>query len=366
MTTMALPTTFEAVTPEWLTRALQTGGKAGDATVRSVSFGPVGQGVGILCQVARLTLEYDGDAGQAPRTLVAKIPSTDPQTRGMVSVFGFYEREVRMYRELGEQIPIRTPRCYYGEFDPASGDFVLLLEDLAHLRLGDQLECCPVDDVKLIIREIAKLHTDWWNKPALNQLSWVPTTDDPRTKAGVALYPHAWTSFMERLGHTLPEEMRRTGEKLGGSVVGILDRFVNGPQTLLHADLRLDNIFFGVRPEDPPLTLIDWQISARGVGTYDVGYLMSQSMDIDVRRQHEQELLRMYHGLLQEGGVTDYSFDQMLDDYRWTVLFCFAYPVMGGGLGDLSNERGYALARAMMERSAAAIMDWDAGKLLEG
>ena len=127
MTTTALPTTFDALTPEWLTGALRAGGKVGEATVRSVSFEPVGQGIGILCHLARLTLEYDGDAGQAPRTVVAKIPSTDPQTRGMVSIFGFYEREVRFYQEMAGRTPIATPRCYYGEFDAASGDFILLL-----------------------------------------------------------------------------------------------------------------------------------------------------------------------------------------------------------------------------------------------
>jgi hypothetical protein len=63
--------------------------------------------------------------------------------------------------------------------------------------------------------------------------------------------------------------------------------------------------------------------------------------------------------------VQGYSFDQCLEDYRWTLLFCFAYPVIGGTMGDLSNERGVALATAMMERSATAIMDWDAGKLLD-
>jgi hypothetical protein len=75
-------------------------------------------------------------------------------------------------------------------------------------------------------------------------------------------------------------------------------------------------------------------------------------------------LLKLYHDLLVDGGVTGYSYDDMLEHYRWTVLFCFAYPVMGGGLGDLSNERGYQLATTMMNRSAAAIIDWQAGSLL--
>lgn len=365
MATTTIPTTFDALTTAWLTRALHDGGQAGAATVTGVSYEPVGQGVGILCQLARLTLDYEGEAAGAPRTLIAKMPSHDPQTRGMVSIFRFYEREVRFYRELASEVDIRTARAYYSDFDPATGDFILLLEDLAAARLGDQLAGCSIEDAELTIREIAKLHTAWWNSPKLDELTWMPEARDPINKAGVALYPQAWPSFMERLGHTLPEEMQRIGERLGAQVGDILDRFVEGPRTICHGDLRQDNLFFAAKPGDAPLTLIDWQIALRGVGTYDIGYFMSQSVDVELRRRHEQDLLTLYHGLLVDGGVADYSYEQLLEDYRWTVLFCFAYPVMGGGLGDLSNERGYQLGAAMMDRSAAAIMDWKAGDLLD-
>ena len=284
----------------------------------------------------------------------------------MVSIFRFYEREVRFYKDLAARVSLGTPRCYHGEFDPASGDFVLLLEDLTGARLGDQLTSCSIEDARLVIGEVAKLHTGWWNSPRLDELSWMPVSNDPINKAGVALYPQAWPIFMERIGHTLPEEMRRVGERLGGEVGNILDRFVDGPRTICHGDLRQDNLFFAARPGDPPLRVIDWQISIRGTGTYDIGYFMTQSLDTELRRAHEEQLLKEYHRMLTDAGAEGYSFDELLEHYRWTALFCFAYPVIGGGMGDLSNERGYALARAMMQRSAAAITDWKAGELLEG
>jgi hypothetical protein len=364
MAAVTIPTSFDALTPEWLTRTLRGNGHIDDATITGVQFEPVGQGVGLLCQLARLTLAYDGPAPGAPRSLVVKIPTTDPRTREMVSVFRFYEREVRFYRDLAGALALPTPRCYHGDVEPTSGDFILLLEDLSASRLGDQLGGCSIEDARLIIREMATLHATWWESPRLEELTWMPVTSDPINKAGVALYPQAWPIFLERFGHALPEAMRRTGEKLGIEVGNILDRFDGGPRTICHGDLRQDNLFFATRPGDPPLTVIDWQISVQGAGTYDVGYFMSQSLDTALRRAHEEELLKLYHGLLVEGGVRDYSYEQMLEHYRWTLLFCFAYPVMGGGLGDLSNERGYQLAETMMHRSAAAIVDWNAGALI--
>lgn len=364
MTAMALPAGPDLITPEWLTTALRERGYIADASVTSVETEPIGQGVGLLCQLARLTPVYDRDEPSAPRSMVVKLPTHDPQTRAMVNIFRFYEREVRFYRELAPEIGLKTAACYYGEVDGTTGDFALLLEDLATARLGDQLHGCAIDDAKLAIRELAAMHASWWNSPRLDTLAWMPESSDPINKAGVSLYPRAWPLFMVRIGDKLPAQMTAIGEKLGTQITGILDRFVEGPRTLCHGDYRLDNLFFQTTSAPAPLSVIDWQIAIKGVGTYDIGYFMSQSMDIEVRRKHEQDILKMYHELLCEGGVTGYTFDQLLSDYRWTLLFCFAYPVMGGGMGDLSNERGYALATTMMNRSAAAILDWNAGDLL--
>lgn len=365
MTMTSIPQTVEALTPSWLTAALRQGDYIDDATVTGVQAETVGVGVGILCLLTRLTLQYDHPVPGAPATLIAKIPSPDPQTRGLANVFRFYEREVRFYRDLAADVSLPTPHCYFSALDEGSGDFVLLLEDLGAARLGDQLAGCSADDAKLAIVELAKMHAAWWNHPRLDSLTWMPVTSDPLNKAGMMLYPTAWPLFVERLGAQCPPEVLRIGEKLQPHFNAMLDLFSEGPRTLLHGDYRLDNLFFATKPGDVPLRVIDWQIAMRGIGTYDVGYLMSQSLDVEVRRAHEMEILRLYHTTLSENGVGDYSFDDCLHHYRWTVLGCFVYPVMGGGLADLANARGLALVTAMMERSASAIMDWKAGELLD-
>lgn len=367
MSGSTIPLAMDQITAPWLTQALHDGGVLGDGRVAAVVCEPVGQGVGLLCQIFRLRIEYGGNAGDAPPTLIAKLPTTEPQTRQMVSLFRFYEREVRFYNDLAGMIPMQTPRRYASAFDPASGDFALLLEDLADRRLGDQLDSCSLDEARLIVTELGKLHARWWNDPHLAGFDWLPEAGSAVNKAGMALYPMAWGPFMERFGHKLSPGMIAVGERLGPAANGMLERFSapGRPLTICHGDSRLDNFFFARTPADPPLTVIDWQIAIRATGTYDIGYFTSQSLDIDTRRAHEHDLLRLYHETLRQGGVTSYSFDDCLEDYRWALLFCFAYPVMGGGLGDLSNERGYALANAMMERSATAITDWDAGALLD-
>ncbi len=364
MTATALPRSIEALTPDYLTDALREGGALPHGRVSAVASEPVGQGVGLLCQLARLALTYDGAPAEAPATLIAKLPSADEQTKGMANAFGFYAKEVRFYRELASQVSLPAPACYFSALEEATGDFVLLLEDLASARIGDQLRGCTLEEARLLLRELATLHAAWWNSPRLAELDWVPDSGSPINKAGLTLYPLAWPAFVERFGKETPPELLTIGERLGQHVNQILDRFCQGPRTLCHGDYRADNFFFAAEPGQPPLRVIDWQIAVRAVGTYDVGYFLTQSVEVPLRRAHELELLGLYYRTLREGGVQGYSFGDLITDYRWTALFCFAYPVMGGGLADLANERGVALARAMLQRSAAAILDWQAGELI--
>jgi hypothetical protein len=364
MTPLAIPRALSDLTPAWLTEALARSGLLDRAVVAFAEVQPIGQGVGVLCQLGRVTLGYDRPAPGAPASAVAKIPTADPQTRGMASIFRFYEREVRFYEELAPAVSLATPRCYASAFDPDSGDFALLLEDLGAERLGDQLAGCSTTDAALVVEELTALHAAWWEDPRLEELPWLPAIDHEVNKMGLGLYPQAWASFLERFGAGVTPAVRALGERLGARVVGLLEELGGGPRTVCHGDVRLDNVFFGARPGTRPLTLIDWQITGRGVGTYDVAYFLSQSLSVATRRACERDLLARYHAALVRGGVRGYDFAQCVEDYRRAVLFCFVYPVMAGGLGDLSNDRGRALAAAMAERSAAALLDWKAQELL--
>ena len=365
MPSPAIPLAPTDLTPAWLTGALRDAGALGAAAVASARVEPIGQGVGVLCQLARVALAYDRPAPGAPSSLVAKLPTADAQTRGMVSLFRFYEREVRFYRELAASVDLATPRCYASAFDPERGDFALLLEDLGADRLGDQLAGGSAADAALVVDEICRLHAAWWEHPRLAELPWLPPVDSEVNRMGLGLYPTAWASFLDRFGDAVSPEMRAIGERLGGRLLALLEEVARGPQTVCHGDLRLDNLFFRARPGGgPPLALVDWQIAGRAVGTYDVAYFLSQSLGPEVRRSCEHALLARYHAALVAGGVRGYDFARCVDDYRRAVVFCFVYPVMAGGLGDLSNERGRALATAMAARSAAALADWNADELL--
>src|ERR1700758_1009650 len=82
------------------------------ANVASLETETIGQGVGVLCQLARIKLSYRTDA-RGPRSLVAKFPAAIEQTRGLARQFKFYERETNFYLHLAKEFSLPSPRCLH-------------------------------------------------------------------------------------------------------------------------------------------------------------------------------------------------------------------------------------------------------------
>jgi thiamine kinase-like enzyme len=145
------------------------------------------------------------------------------------------------------------------------------------------------------------------------------------------------------------------GERVRDSYRHMLTDLAVPPRTFVHTDFRLDNLFFG----DGGVTVIDWQLSTRSSGVYDVAYMLSQSMDVELRREHQAEIIGAWHERLCQAGVGDYSLEQANADYAASVLVCLVIAVAAGADMDLGNERGEALVRGISERAFSAALDVD-------
>jgi hypothetical protein len=357
MTGLEIPKTPEALTPEWLSAALRT-------KVASAAYEPIAAGVGFLGKLGRLRLGYaDGGAGAdggRPETLITKQPTLDEKSRQLAIMFRFYDKEVRFYREMGPEAGIRVPKVHHADSDPASGDFVLLLEDLAPARLGDQLEGCSAQEARLAVESIARCHARWWRDPRLSSFAWLPATNDPVHHFAQPVFQQCWPAFVQFVGDKLTPDLRRTGETLAPNVVRMLDGVAGWPTTLVHGDYRADNLFFGGPRGGAAVAAVDWQVSSRGGGAFDLAYFLSGNVTTPTRRAVEKDLLRLYVDTLAANGVADYGFDECFAHYRFGVLYCLVYSVIVIGTLDPSNARGLAMFHANFERVAAAIADLDA------
>lgn len=366
MTACFLPMTSDEITVEWLNQVLGESGVLESAPIRSFDKEVIGAEAGFLGELTRIRLRYGRATRTAPASLVAKLPTRDDTARNIGQLFGFYEREVRFYQEIAAKIELRTPRCYYSAMDPPSGRFVLLLEDLAPGRCGDQLASCSLEEAKLALTELAKFQAAWWNSPRLAELPWLPAVDDPvfRQVLGT-LYQQSWPFFVKTFSEQLPAAIFDIGERFGASFAALSDSLASFPRTIVHTDFRLDNMFFDL-PDGSPFAVIDWQIVQRGIGLTDVTYFLAGNFPPEVRREHQTDLLRAYHQTLVSHGVSGYSFDQCLEDYRRAALFMLIFMVTGRENVDMGayGDRAQSLVETMIERYTTAILDLNAAEFL--
>ena len=156
-----------------------------------------------------------------------------------------------------------------------------------------------------------------------------------------------------------PPELHAFGQRLPSLVPWYLEQIARPPITFCHGDLRLDQLFFAVTADDPPVTALDWQITSLSRGAYDLAYFLSQSLATETRRSCQADLIERYGQRLAEHGI-DYPAAELQRDYRLTTAWCFVYPVIGAGQFDIANDRQVELLRIMANGAAMAIEDNDA------
>lgn len=361
----AVPATAAGLTPEWLTQALAAGGRGG-ARVVAVASERIGEGIGVLAELYRLRPTYAPGAAAGPPSLIAKLHASNPDVRELCAVYGFYERETRFYREVASTIELRTPEHYFSAFDGASGDCVILMEDLAPARSPDQVAGLTLAELSAAVDGIATLHGRWWGDPRLQALRAImPSVADLPYANSIENYRDALPLALEGLRSLGHADLARVAEKLARSADGLLVAMTTEPLTLNHGDFRTDNLMFREGAAGPQLTVVDWQIVMQVRGPFDVGYLMGGAVPTELRRAEEASLLRRYHDRLIDLGVTGYSFEDCRLDYRRAVLLGLVYWAEGYPVADKSNPRIVALYASWAARLAAAVQDLDLESLLD-
>jgi len=130
------------------------------------------------------------------------------------------------------------------------------------------------------------------------------------------------------------------------------------PKCFSHNDFRPDNMLFGEPGER--IAVVDWQTS-NFLGTgMDVAYFLGGAFPREQRRLHEQDLLRGYHEQLLALGVSGYSFEHLVNDYRHYSFAAIAVAI-AATLIVKRTERG---DRMLMHMTiGAAEQAWDNGAL---
>jgi aminoglycoside/choline kinase family phosphotransferase len=283
---------------------------------------------------------------------VVKSPGTDAGNRNIAFRFGYYAREAGTYRWLLPRDGVRAPRCF-AVVDGGDGP-VLVLEDLGHLRPGDQLRGATIAEAEAAADLAGALHAAFWNDPTLAACAWLPGPDDEVVAGYGRLFELTWDAFRVRAGDFIPTAHLDAAERAVARFDAVCRAFALAPRTLVHGDFRLDNLLFD---EDGAATAIDWQLAAWGRGAYDLALFAAGSMDPEVRRAIEDALVERYHRALVAHGVEGYTLADCRRDYRFGHVLNLPNPVTALVAVDGGTERGRRMLMANARRALAAVAD---------
>ena len=358
---MSFPEFASELTADWFSNLLSTADT--QVRVRSVKMKPIGAGSGMMSVVYRVSLDYD--LGRGPKTLIVKLPTEIKQNREIAVQFDNFRREVEFYLQAANQTPMHTARVYLAETE-GPDKFILVLEDLGEWDLGDQIVGCSLEKTKAAIDSLATLHGSFWNKVDDGSMDWLPNNYPSVMSDGLFGGTEAsWDNFVQVFSDVLTDELRDAKLKYLRGLPGVQDWMNRQPRTLVHGDFRLDNLFFKKSGPRIEVACCDFQAPVRGKGIQDVAYFLSGSVDTELRRMHEEELVYRWLESLRSMGVSSYSFDQAFLDYRKGILMVWTYAVIVGGGMSAENERGDTWVSAMVERSVASMTDLECLSLLD-
>jgi hypothetical protein len=350
MTTPALsvPTSWDEVTPEWMTAALSADFPGVEVDTVTVTTRDDGTN-----RRARLSLSYR--TGSGPQTVFVK--AADPDHKELIRITSGMFHEPRLFNAVksGVPLPLEHPQVFAALIDEDAYDFILVMEDLAARGADPRDATRPMtpEQAAAGVRGLARMHGRFWGdrlgaEPAMD---WVEPFL-PWDGMEIAPLPEA----QKRLGDNAPREvLDLTIEKLIEDIWKPYIRSLTASaQTLLHGDPHIGNTY--VLP-DGDAGFLDWQVARQGNWSLDVGYFLQGALTIEDRRTHEADILAQYRDALALPADELPSMDEIWLRYRASVAHGLTLWLCTASAGELWQRPDIALALA--QRYSAAYADLD-------
>jgi Phosphotransferase enzyme family len=357
MSDLVFPSRPEELTATLVTEALNV--RRPGVIVERVDVASIKRcGEGVASTADRMSLDLTYATGHdfgLPSRMVLKTMLVSPRAPAEM-----FATEVRFYNEIRPSLTLETPQCFAATFDPTSGQFGLLLEDLnlRGARFPNATQDVSVMEVAALLQQLAGLHGRFWQSPELSgDLAWVATPFSGGMSGiferyGLALIRHQVTKhpFKAELIAPLGLDL----DQLWSALSSAQRILATSPSTLLHGDSHLGNTYL---LPDGSGGLLDWQLQVRGCWAHDVVYLLSTALPPAVRRAEARGLLRGYLDALVAAGARNVpDLDGAWELCRRAVL----WGLVIGWLITPPENYGREITFANTERMVQAVRDLDA------
>ena len=269
------------------------------------------------------------------------------------------EPEIIFYRELASAFP-SPPMVHCLATAPSTSEQQwIILEDLRASHTNPPWPDRPsTTEVHNAVAVLANLHAHWWEAPTLGSTVGTLHTEE-KLRTMVYGFRDQVPAFFNYLGEDLSAADRLLIETVFNSSLKPWLRLLD-PRglTVIHGDAHTWNFLFPRSGQGMPY-LFDWQLWHLDVGPRDLAFMIALHWDRAVRHELELPLLHFYHEELIRAGVSNYSFDDALLDYRRCLVRNLTFPIICWSRGDAREYWRHRLDCAL-----AAYRDFNCGELL--
>ena len=326
-----VPSTGERVTPEKFTNMLRGGGHIPeDCSVATLDVKALAL-QGVLSQTFRFTVTYAGSVKITPTVFIAKFLNPDPGFAFFRLVCGsaglslFGVEDWAYSCDFFKRHGVRQPECYFTSYDPVRETFCFVLEDmnLAGFQGGDQLSGGPGEGLpphKGMFLEATAANAEFCAKYVNNcfgEFDGKPLLNDDLNGNGAHPFLQAVYPIMNQaLMASAPAVMEAGGvmpaadpfwkgiENFVANEVDIYNAMSSFKErgglydcTIVHGDVRSENIFFPKSNEGTP-AFIDYQLMRRCPLGFDAVYFLVPSTPVEYRRDNDLEQLNVFYDVL--------------------------------------------------------------------
>jgi hypothetical protein len=347
MTTASFPIRIEELSRELLSETF------GSEVVDFESI-RIGADRGMLGMIYRLDLTFV-EPTSAPTTVVAKFASQRPESLASAKRGGTHRREMNCYAKVLPETPVTSPAVHAVHFDPDTCQYMLIQEYVAADTSIDQIEGLDVERARMVLKQLARLHSYWWNSPRLAEFDWLPPIDSPDRRTNLRhIAKNGWEQLITTGVDSLTPSERQFGQQLPDRIDLALQNLATHTPTLLHGDLRTDNLLYDLAR--PRVVLVDWQGVGSGPPSFDLAYFLTQSMSTESRRRHQEQLIQTYVEEMSRLGCPA-TRTELLAGYRDALHYGLVIACAVALVGDSGESRRELLARTCGRRALDALID---------
>lgn len=296
-----------------------------------------------------------------PRTAFIKLAPVKPAERFFNRFMNLAYNETEVYRLLGDELADIVPRRYGTAGDRRRGRAIVIMEDLSdRAALFPALAAgATAEQAIAVARTLGTLHQRFWKTSRFDNGDLTPLS--PSASRSTRLGPHSWhllRTIPKAFNDVVPPDFRARAAMLIENRWAIARLMQAHPQSLIHGDTHLGNMCF----VDGRPILFDWQVASAGPAVKDVAYFACTSIDVDVRRSIDEDLVSAYVGALNSDGITRLRPDDARTSYR---LFAFTAYIAAGVTAAFGRRlQGEETTRAGLHRAVQGVRDLGSFELL--